>query len=79
MLYFINLIHKQQIKNIFTFSEPSHPDNIDVSYRILCPNATSWKKSQLRCNNVEINSEVSIIETVLTIASQINAINLIFI
>jgi len=47
-----------QIKDVFSFTEPKFPKNVQGSYRILCPNSTVWLENTLKCTNVPINAEV---------------------
>lgn len=45
------------------------PSNIELTYRVLCPNTTVWKDNILRCDNVKLDGKDTIYEFTATAKS----------
>ena len=48
----------QQIRARVQLNDPNVPENIDISWRVLCPGETEWMDNSLLCNNVTLENEV---------------------
>lgn len=40
-----------KLKSLITLSPPTLPDNVVMTYRVLCPNRTTWEENKLQCSN----------------------------
>uniref|UniRef100_H2Y4F0 Integrin beta n=1 Tax=Ciona savignyi TaxID=51511 RepID=H2Y4F0_CIOSA len=47
-----------KLKGKVQLTRPTKPANVDMIYRVLCPN-TTWLDNSLECNNIEIGDEIT--------------------
>uniref|UniRef100_H2YKT9 Integrin beta n=1 Tax=Ciona savignyi TaxID=51511 RepID=H2YKT9_CIOSA len=51
--------NKLREKLQMSLDDDNKPEGVGISYRTLCPNATTWSDNSLSCNQIQLGSEVT--------------------
>uniref|UniRef100_H2YKU2 Integrin beta n=1 Tax=Ciona savignyi TaxID=51511 RepID=H2YKU2_CIOSA len=55
----ISIIKTAYNKLQMSLDDDNKPEGVGISYRTLCPNATTWSDNSLSCNQIQLGSEVT--------------------